>query len=161
MDAIFPYVKSEELFNCPSHNLPVKLGTSIFDRYKYRTGRNWGSYGVNTSYFDVPSSLGYTNPFQSPAVASWEAPATTIYAVDSAARFSIGWSSKPPEPLNPPIIGTDPRYLYSPFMMVERHLGTCVVLYCDGHAKAQRLEKVTTIGDLGRYSAFTIQADPD
>jgi prepilin-type N-terminal cleavage/methylation domain-containing protein len=54
MDAIFPYVKSEQLFNCPSHRLPVTLGTSTFDAYRFRSGRNWGSYGVNTTYFDAP-----------------------------------------------------------------------------------------------------------
>jgi prepilin-type N-terminal cleavage/methylation domain-containing protein/prepilin-type processing-associated H-X9-DG protein len=156
MDAIFPYVKSEQLFNCPSHTLPVTLGTSTFDRYQFRTGRNYGSYGVNTSYFDEPIDGIYTNPFQNPSVASWEAPATTVYAVDSAALFSIGWPNG-----NPPVVGTGPRYLYSEFMTVERHLETCVVLYCDGHVKAQKLEKLMAIGTLGRYSAFTVQADLD
>jgi prepilin-type N-terminal cleavage/methylation domain-containing protein/prepilin-type processing-associated H-X9-DG protein len=156
MDAIFPYVKNEQLFNCPSHSLPLTIGTSTFDKYKFRTGRNWGSYGVNTTYYDTPYNGVYTNPFQSPAVASWESPATTVYAVDTAAQFSIGWPDG-----NPPIVGTTPRYLYSEYMMVERHLETCVVLFCDGHVKAQKLEKFMTVGTLGRYSAFTIQADLD
>jgi prepilin-type N-terminal cleavage/methylation domain-containing protein/prepilin-type processing-associated H-X9-DG protein len=156
MDAIFPYVKNEQLFNCPSHSLPVTLGTSTFDRYKFRSGRNWGSYGVNTTYYDDPIDGTYTNPFQNPSVASWEAPETTVYAVDSAAQFSIGWPNG-----NPLIIGSGPRYLYSEYMTVERHLGTCVVLYADGHVKAQRLEKLMNVGTLGRYSAFTVQADVD
>lgn len=156
MDAIFPYVKNEELFNCPSHSLPVTIGTSTFDKYKFRTGRNFGSYGVNTTYYNVEIDGVYTNPFQNPFASSWPAPASTIYAADSAARFEIAWPDD-----NPPITGTSPRYLYSQFQMVERHLGTCAVLFCDGHAKPQKLEKLTTIGTLGRYSAFTVQADPD
>jgi prepilin-type processing-associated H-X9-DG protein len=174
MDAIFPYVKSEQLFNCPSHSMPVTLtsATSIsstFDRYKFRSGRNWGSYGVNTTYFNAPHNGVYTNPFQSRAVASWEDPSTTVYAVDSAAQFSIGWPGHPEAErpwINPPIIGTSPRYLHSIYMSVERHLETCVVLFCDGHVKAQRLEKLMTVGttpvgtgNLRRYSAFTIQDD--
>ncbi len=46
-------------------------------------------------------------------------------------------------------------------MMIERHLETCNVLFCDGHAKAQKLEKFTVVGTQGIYSAFTVQADPD
>ena len=158
MDAIFPYVKSEQLFNCPSHRLPVTIvaGGSTFDKYKFRTGRNWGSYGVNTTYYDAQLNGGFTNPFQNRSTATWQAPATTVYAVDSAAQFIIGWPDG-----NPPINPGPPRNLYSPFMMVERHLDTCNVLFCDGHAKAQKLEKFTTLGTSGRYSAFTIAADPD
>ncbi len=156
MDAIFPYVKSEQLFNCPSHSLPVTIGTSTFDAYRFRSGRNWGSYGVNTTYFNAPLNGVFTNPFQNARTASWEAPATTVYAVDSAAQFVIGWPDG-----NPPINPGPPRNLYSPFMMVERHLETCNVLFCDGHAKAQKLEKFTRVGTSGRYSAFTVAADPD
>jgi len=156
MDAIYPYVKTEQIFNCPSHTLPVTIGTSTFDRYTYRSGRSWGSYGANTTYFDTPINGTYTSPFHNRAVASWEAPATTVYAMDSAARYDVGWPSG-----NPPILDGQPRYLNSRFQMVERHLGTCVVLFCDGHARAHRLERFTRIGASGRYSAFTVQADPD
>ena len=156
MDAIFPYVKSEALFNCPSHSLPVTIGTSTFDKYKFRTGRNFGSYAVNATYYDDPLTEAYTNPFQNASIAAWESPSTTVYAADSAGRYDIGWPSG-----NPPIIDGDPRYLYSKYQMVERHLHTSVILFCDGHAKATNLDKLTTVGTLGRYSAFTVQADPD
>lgn len=156
MDAIRPYVKSEQLFNCPSHTLPVTIGTSTFDRYKYRSGRNYGSYAANAAYFDDPKTSLSTSPFRNCAVPSWEAPATTVYAADSAGRYNINWPSG-----NPPILNGRPRYLYSPFQMVERHLGTVVILFCDGHAGAQRLEKLTKVGTSGRYSAFTVQTDPD
>ncbi len=152
MDAIFPYVKNESLFNCPSHSLPVTIDTITFDRYKFRDGRRWGSYAVNVAYFPSPYS-----PFESRYQSTWESPATTVYAVDGAGRFEIAW----PDDLNPPINPGPPRNLYSPYQMIERHLGTCAVLFCDGHAKAQKLEKLTGIGTNGRYSKFTVQADPD
>ncbi len=76
--------------------------------------------------------------------------------MDSAAQFAIGWPDA-----NPPINSGPPRNLYSPYMTVERHLETCNVLFCDGHAKALKLEKLITVGTSGRYAAFTIGADPD
>lgn len=157
MDAIFPYVKNEELFNCPSHVLPVTIGTSTFDKYKFRTGRNFGSYGANSTYYNEPfSDDSYSSPFQNLFTSAWQSPSTTIYAADSAARYDIGWPNG-----NPPILEGSPRYLYSQYQMAERHLDTCAVLFCDGHAKAQKLEKLITVGTLGRYSAFTIQPDPN
>lgn len=156
MDAIRPYVKSEQLFNCPSHTLPVTIGTSTFDRYKYRSGRNYGSYAADAAYFDDPINSPYTIPFRNCAVSSWEVPTTTVYAADSAGRYDINWPNG-----NPPILNSRPRYLYSEYQMVQRHRGTVVVLFCDGHAKALTLEKLTKVGSSGRYSTFTVQADPD
>jgi prepilin-type processing-associated H-X9-DG protein len=157
MDAIYPYIKSEALFNCPSHSLPVTIGTSTFDFYKFRTGRNYGSYAANSSYYNdpLPGNVG-SSPFQNPSIAAWASPSTTVYAADSAARFDIGWPSG-----NPPILEGNPRYLYSPYQMVERHLNTSVVLFCDGHAKATNLDKLISVGTMGRYSAWTVQADPN
>ncbi len=163
MDAIYPYVKSEQLFNCPSHVLPLTIGTSTFDVYKFRTGRNWGSYAGNSSYFKVTSSGVSTSPFNNSSVAAWESPATTIYAADGMGRYNISWAGNGSDglPVNPPIVEGSPRYFPSRFQLVERHLQTTPVLYCDGHAKAQRLEKLTVVGTSGFYSAFTVQADPD
>ncbi len=151
MDAIFPYIKSEQLFNCPSHTLPVTIGTSTFDAYRFRDGRKWGSYAVNVTYYNE-----YVSPFQSLAISTWEAPSTTVYAVDGAGRFEMAWPSG-----NPAINPGPPRSLPSPYMMIERHLDTCSVLFCDGHAKAQKLEKFTVVGSAGRYSPFTVAADPN
>ena len=167
MDAIFPYVKSEQLFNCPSHTLPVTIGSSTFDKYKYRTGRNWGSYAANSTYSDLPVDAVnniYSSPFHNRAAAAWQAPSTTIYAAESAGRYQISWRGDGGDGLaapNPLIVGISPRHLPSIFQMVERHLGTCVVLFCDGHAKAQKFEALTKVGTSGRYSAFTVQTDPD
>ncbi len=154
MDAIYPYVKSEQIFNCPSHTLPVTISGAFFDVYMFRTGRNWGSYAANVTYFGD----GNLNPFLSRGIASWESPSTTVYVVDGVGRYEIAWDTG-----NPPISATDPRYIsVGGFPTAfERHLGTSVVLFCDGHAKAQTLEKLTIVGDQGRYAPFTVGADPD
>ncbi len=156
MDAIYPYVKSEQVFNCPSHSLPITISpsTSVFNTYKFRDGTRWGSYAANVTYFGD----GDLNPFLSRAISSWEVPSTTVYAADGVGRYEIAWATG-----NQPIAPGPPRSLSVGGFptMTERHLGTCVVLYCDGHAKAQKLEKFTVVGTEGRYSAFTVQADPD
>lgn len=163
MDAIFPYVKSEQLFNCPSHTLPVTIGTSTFDKYQLRTGKNWGSYAGNSTYYAAPINGIYTSPSYNRSVAAWETPATTVYAAESKGRYNISWAGDGSDglPPNPPIVEGSPRYLPSEFQMVERHLGTCVVLFCDGHAKAQKIEKFTVVGTKGVYAPFTVQADPN
>ena len=137
MDAIYPYVKSEQIFTCPSHTLPVTIGTSTFDAYKFRTGRNWGSYAANSSYFGVTLGGASISPFNNPSVAAWEAPATTIYAADGMGRYNISWAGDGSDGLlaNPSIVQGSPRYFPSVFQLVERHLQTTPVLYCDGHAK--------------------------
>ena len=48
MDAIYPYVKSEQLFNCPSDALSPK--------YVQRSGQNYGSYGQNGAYASAGDS---------------------------------------------------------------------------------------------------------
>lgn len=47
MDAIYPYVKSEEVFNCPSHDFEAPAGP-----YKFRNGTNYGSYAINAAYWN-------------------------------------------------------------------------------------------------------------
>jgi prepilin-type processing-associated H-X9-DG protein len=156
MDAIYPYVKSEQLFNCPSHASPFP--------YRYRDGHFWGSYGANVAYYDVEVDGKRTSPFVSRKQSLWESPATTVYVADCGrigfgGRYEIAWDYATDG--NPPIRPGPSRGLPSAYMMSERHLGTCAVLFCDGHAKAQKLENLTKIGNLGYYSAFTVQADPD
>jgi prepilin-type N-terminal cleavage/methylation domain-containing protein len=42
MDAIFPYVKNEQVFDCPDDALSIP--------YHFRTGNDYGSYGLNGAY---------------------------------------------------------------------------------------------------------------
>lgn len=46
MDAVFPYVKSEEIFTCSSHDFKAIGGL-----YKYRGGDHYGSYAINATYW--------------------------------------------------------------------------------------------------------------
>jgi prepilin-type N-terminal cleavage/methylation domain-containing protein/prepilin-type processing-associated H-X9-DG protein len=138
MDAIYPYVKSEQLFNCPSD--------SATNTYRFRNGVNYGSYGLNGAYGSVltdnqtPPRSG-TNLLLN--MASLAVPATTVWVTDnnnSVSAVNTGgsqgffWASTAS---NPTITNAQPRQLQN---IVERHLETTNVLFCDGHVKAYKLD---------------------
>src|SRR5687768_6553527 len=80
MDAIFPYVKSETLFNCPSDTF-----TSGHPRYNFRNGSRYGSYAINATWDGdrrcAVSSMSCNNPTgkRLSAIAS---PVQTVWVAD-------------------------------------------------------------------------------
>ena len=148
MDAVFPYIKSEQVFNCPSQSFTAPTGP-----YKFRAGTNYGSYVINASYYGANDSYAGAAYCSMAAV---EAPSTTVLAADGSGVFEIQWFDATQ---NPAIINTTPRTLNS---IVERHLDTTVVLYCDGHVKSLKLDRLAqtkTIGSDQVMTAFTIADD--
>lgn len=138
MDAIYPYVKSEALFNCPSD--------SATNRYRFRDGFNYGSYGLNGAYGAVltdnqtPPRSGNGLLVRMSAVV---VPAATVWVTDnnnSPSDSNPGGSQGfywPSAAENPSVTTSTPRQLQN---IVERHLDTTNVLYCDGHVKAHKLD---------------------
>ncbi|HEX8463787.1 MAG TPA: DUF1559 domain-containing protein [Abditibacterium sp.] len=137
MDAIQPYTKSEQIFNCPSDPATGTFG------YRFRSGTNYGSYGLNGAYgANIADSQ--TPPRSGNGViiglASLAAPSSTVWvtdnnnapsAVNSGGSQGFFWA------MNPPITNSSPRQLQN---IVERHLETTDVLFCDGHVKAMKLD---------------------
>ncbi len=150
MDAIFPYVKSEQVFNCPSHSFTAPAGA-----YKFRNGTNYGSYAINASYW------GDSDVEQSPAgevntsLAALQDAAGTIWIGDSSAHFEFAWENKDDQP----DVATDPSGLRYLDYLVERHLNTIPLLYCDGHVKSVKLDTLIRKNAAGVYPVFTIQDD--
>src|SRR5207253_471324 len=62
MDAIFPYVKSEQVFNCPSQTLPRNLSSVDYGKYQFRSPNNYGSYGINGSCYPAATNATQTPP---------------------------------------------------------------------------------------------------
>lgn len=165
MDAIYPYVKSEQIFVCPSDTL-----SNTYTYYKnIPTGQGWanyGSYGYNSSYYDggaVFTSPGIGMPgSNSVNMSAIAAPATTVWAADNNNYYEFAWSKS----ANPTIAAGTPRSLST---IMERHLDTTNVLYCDGHVKSQKLDSLIptkSIADSNNgntltsiMTAFTIQDD--
>ncbi len=170
MDCIFPYVKSEAVFDCPSD------GKS--PRYRRSQGANYGSYGLNGAY---GSGGDAQNPPRSSAaylvhLAQLAAPSGTVWITDnnnadetssggsSGGSYGFFWTNAAN---NPPIqnIGDGTRQLSQ---IAERHLETVNVLWCDGHVKAMKLDALTATKSVvdtidgqtkNVMTAFTIEDD--
>jgi len=143
MDAIFPYVKSEQLFICPSDS----GAEYIYNRNipSGQTSRKYGSYGQNGAYRDAGDSQ--TPPRSAAYLVSLSAipsAATTVWATDTNNRQetngSYGFSWANALPRNSPSITTNTTGQRQLEKIIERHLDTTNVLYCDGHVKALRLD---------------------
>jgi prepilin-type N-terminal cleavage/methylation domain-containing protein/prepilin-type processing-associated H-X9-DG protein len=162
MDAIYPYVKSEQLFVCPSDSSIIyRVNTNPLS-----TGQDYGSYGLNGAYgsdltdaFTPPRSANNLLVNMSQVVV----PASTVWVTDNAnapTTVNTGgsqgffWGNISSEPA---ISNTSPRQLQN---IVERHLSTTNVLYCDGHVKAHKLDTLTTKrSSTGPMYLFTIEDD--
>jgi prepilin-type N-terminal cleavage/methylation domain-containing protein/prepilin-type processing-associated H-X9-DG protein len=169
MDAIFPYVKSEQVFNCPSDGVNKKYV------FRNRDGSNgYGSYAMSQAYFCAGDN--YTGPAsdynQGPfimRIPMIQAPSTTVWIVDGGVpgikdpswkSYEFWWCD--PNEINstfPTPKGTSPRNFQN---IVARHSDMVDVIYCDGHAKAVNLDQLTARKPVGRQmilTNFTIQDD--
>jgi len=150
MDAIQPYVKNTQIFNCSSHS---SYPATINGPYEFRTGDKYGSYAINATYWKIGDTLSSpAGEFTSMAKAA--TPSTTVWVADGhGGRFETGWETTAE---NETITGTNPRELRS---FSERHLNTINTLFLDGHVKAVKLDLFTKLGSLGGYAALTLEDD--
>ena len=177
MDAIYPYVKSEQIFNCPSDNLTAtRTDVSKNAVYKYHDGTvsdslgyNYGSYGSNNTYYNIgPAAL---PPFSSAAtLSSIAAPSTTIWIsetmpVNTSSQayhtFEFNWASSADAPTGAVSVGGIPTLggTSASVSMAARHLETVNTLYCDGHVKSVKLDSLLERGTTNYYKAFTSNDD--
>jgi prepilin-type N-terminal cleavage/methylation domain-containing protein/prepilin-type processing-associated H-X9-DG protein len=161
MDAIYPYIKSEQLFVCPSDTLTTDMYANRKNSaYSFRNGYRYGSYANNNTYYNN----GW-NPIAR-SLAAIESPATTIWAADTVPlpapstnvfTFEFSWADVASQP---GVTNSSPRRLDK---IEERHLETTNVLFCDGHVKSLKLSALTAPSTkaptTGAYSLFTIQDD--
>jgi prepilin-type N-terminal cleavage/methylation domain-containing protein/prepilin-type processing-associated H-X9-DG protein len=123
---IMPYVKSAQVFDCPSNS-----------RYQFDgSPGTWKlSYGYSSTLFEL---IGTGN--NGPSLSSFNKPSETVLATDGYAHLRAnpeGWVGIPE--YNEP--GSYPQY---------RHMETTNVLFADGHVKSMRkgaLEVQGTVED--------------
>ncbi len=162
MDAIQPYVKSTQLFTCPS-DTDVTVGTSTFTTQyipndKLPPGgfnQFFGSYGINNCFGPKPGAgtgpigpAGTSNGTPQPvSIATIEAPSTTYWVMDSVVnasrpqygkyRVSFNSHTTPFTVSANGLVAMDGTGTVGAGIGL-RHLETVNVLYTDGHVKSSK-----------------------
>lgn len=170
MDALYPYIKNEQVFTCPSTKTSDQ--NSIYESYESLTGsqtsNKYGSYVLNVTYpttgdaftppVSVQSSAGTFDLRKTATIA--DSSGTVILADGPLNDYMFYWdttaSGSPPSlsiTNGVKSFGNASRNFY------ERHLETCAVLYVDGHTKAVKLDNLIEKGSNGAYKNFTAEAD--
>ena len=152
MDAIYPYVKNEQIFTCPSDTT-----TSPTNKFRYSAnypGQDlyyFGSYAYNNGYY------GYQNT--APAnvnLSAIQAPSTTVWIVEQldGNNVEVAWGNAESNPSISVVKGIN--VLVTPASDIpERHLETTTILYCDGHVKSVKLSSLVTTKSVVPYGGFT------
>lgn len=189
MDAVYPYIKSEEVFNCPSD--PFKQGhwsnVGFNQRYHFWqtpgiNGHDWGSYRANAAYSTTGSStisapFGFPGYAPVPKLSGYAAPTTTVWVTEGTSRafgnMNYGQctsiqncSSFLHGDVGSPLsAGTTPLPLmrgYKSQELLAWHLDTINVLFADGHVKSMKVDdvaKTKSIGGQNINTLFTVQDD--
>lgn len=168
MDSIMPYVKSTAVFHCPDD--PGTNGTTgQFVEAKNLTGndaRHYGSYAINAAYWGESDTTlsGPANGLY--ALATLNAPASTVWVTDGSGSFQLDWPSKGSEVVG--TVGGVPAIGWNGNMggttegsATFRHGGPDLTecLFCDGHVKAQRVGDLFKRNTAGYLWQFTMKAD--
>lgn len=165
-DAVQPYVKSWQIFKCPSDSRSIVPSNSNVD----------SSYGANMAGWGEDQTVAGRATGKGPSISqsagrtvkisAIAAVATTIFALDcNSYQYSTQWNDINIATGHQVVSGTSPRELTGGG--IERHLETINTLWCDGHVKAMKLESLIkgTSGAFGdstlRATYFTRAADPE
>jgi len=179
MDVVQPYVKSTQLFNCPS-----QIGDQLYDPSlqpgtadNWRSAYRYGGYAMNVSYWTTGAPRPPTPIFDVPdesskSLAVMQNPASTVWVADSwriGSATSVFWDfqigvGNPGEQFNLVRTGPQGPYFNNMGVPVGRHLETCVVLFADGHVKAMRLDQLlertaNIYNNTFAYKYFTVEDD--
>lgn len=173
-DHIFPYVKSVQVYNCPSDAgvVPYRQtppNSVQADPLFYASVSEPGSYAANATYWgdDAADGAPTTNPL-SRSVAAVGQVADTILLAEYRAYFvppcgggdgwgigEIAWENKNAcaatfyPNLKPPMLSKSPG----------RHNGGMNAAYVDGHAKWTRLDNLARVNASGVRPQFTVEED--
>ncbi len=162
MDAVQPYVKSYQVWKCPSDSSPAvptasttasSYGANACGYTEMNTGNN-GPMSNDNGALDITVSI-----------SSIEAPSSTLLAMDTSGSsgYRIRTSRCTPGAIGGIITTASPRYMgVASANIPDRHLETTNTLYTDGHVKSVRLDRLAERDTSGTfYKAFTVGADPD
>lgn len=161
MDAIYPYVKSEQLFMCPSD---TTTNPYIYYGNLTTAGRDYGSYGIVHGYGIAGAPTNTLTPPVSHltygkqvSMAAVQVASTTVWVMDSSDFDTNNYQAQNNWYVAAdPITNGNPRHMSN---ATERHLQTINVLYVDGHVKAVKLDAIGARNASNTVTAFTIEDD--
>lgn len=166
MDAAYPYIKSEQIFNCPSMTYstgqPYKYKNSP-DLYSAGGAQNFGSYAINGSCDEPgapnPPSSRVTNG-RPLTMANIVSPATTAWVMDSASDNGFGWIMDIGynNTSTAPAVSGDPQRAGGT-QAIGRHLNTIAVLFADGHVKSLKMDALMKTNSSGVVSMLSSEED--
>jgi len=144
-DYIFPYVKNEQIFICPSANRADVLKK----QFAHDQTKVYGGYGYNYQYLGNSRSAPPNLPFTA-SEAMIAAPAETIALADTNGVLNADGSLSgegvytvdPPLPSSRGSGKSSGYYEWSRSMPAERHNEQVTVAFCDGHARAMKLSRM-------------------
>jgi prepilin-type N-terminal cleavage/methylation domain-containing protein/prepilin-type processing-associated H-X9-DG protein len=163
MNVIQPYVKSTQLFICPSDS--TQKGYVANDKPTSGSAQDVGSYAMNSAYFFAQFPGEAARSDHSPRykkLSQLAEPSTTIWVADKQSQTTTYWHFFwPDQAAQPPISPGPPRFIKTDGGdLIERHLETANYLFCDGHVKALKLDAVAKVSPTtGAYALFTIDSD--
>lgn len=162
MDCVQPYAKSSQVFNCPSDSdrnnqyRYVIPGSVATDLASTTPPDNFGSYVASNAYWGnmgdqwggaMTSNFGVTN-----SIVELQSPSDTFMVGDGNGSFQLSWqwnNGATGQPDIADISGTPLKVggksstdTNLEGKIVERHLDTLNVVFCDGHVKAMKLTKL-------------------
>ena len=161
MDAIFSYVKSTQIFTCPSAS---ELKFTLAKDLSGPSDLFYGSYNINAvNWQEAPALRGPgSGGFILPVV---EAPSTTLWVADSNGQYHLTWDNKSKNPSittssggQRQLVGQTTSYTV-PSAIIERHLDTTGILFCDGHVKSMKLDALAKVNADGYMSYLTCKDD--
>ena len=167
MDSIYPYVKSTQVFSCPSDSSRTNSATYVYNQPGVGGGgNNFGSYGLNRYDHTVSSVVYAQGPGRTTGVslAAVSDAAGTLWSADSHDfssgnnfdyRFSFN-AANPPTLANPGSFRVLRRADTFGGDVGERHLETTNVLFVDGHVKALKLNALLQTAPSAPDPAITV-----
>lgn len=161
MDVVQPYVRSTQLFACPSDS----RGDQTFLPYLQRGAaqKRFGSYGLNNAFYNTNDNI--TGPGGQP-LSKIQSAATTVLVGDvnyygSSADFYCASQSTP----FVPAVLDGKNGMRSNWgspgdeALIERHLETTNILFCDGHVKSMKISRLLQTNSAGVQFAFAIEGE--
>ena len=158
MDAIQPYIKSTQVFTCPSASWLLYVPRTSLSAGQ--TTLKYGSYSYNCAYGQVDVESDSTPAGKS--LSQFAVPTDTVWFAEPPGGgpydFDFRW---PDVASNPTISNTSPRKLASgpAEYLIKRHQGRTNVLWCDGHVKAVNLDTLVRKNSQDVMFMFTVEDD--